>query len=212
MAAITIAFINQKGGVGKTSLSVQFSAWLATIYRPGSRVLLADIDPQHNAAMWGNARKGEPLFTVLPMEPEDAEVIHEQHAEISVGYDFLVIDGPANVSRSNGAAILCANLTVVPTEPGAFEIWSAAPILAILHETHRRGVLLVNKNDNTNISAEARAALATLDTPALTAMLNRRTIWREAAATGRTIFEIDKRSDAVTEAHAAFTELMEFVK
>ncbi len=44
-----IAFINYKGGVGKTSLIVNTAACLA---RLGKRVLLCDLDTQSNASIW----------------------------------------------------------------------------------------------------------------------------------------------------------------
>lgn len=44
-----IAFINYKGGVGKTSLVVNVAACLA---RKGNRVLLVDLDTQSNASIW----------------------------------------------------------------------------------------------------------------------------------------------------------------
>ena len=42
-----IAVANQKGGVGKTTLSTQFASWLS--FKEGKRVLVIDTDPQGNA-------------------------------------------------------------------------------------------------------------------------------------------------------------------
>ena len=112
-------FFNQKGGVGKSTLSICLAASLA---RTGARVLLIDADPQGSALDWAAARQGPPLFTVVGF-PRPS--IHKEIGQIGQGYDHIVIDGPPRVTDLARSAIMASDVVVIPVQPSPYDIWAA---------------------------------------------------------------------------------------
>ncbi len=66
-----IAITNQKGGVGKTTTSVNLSACLAYL---GKKVLLIDIDPQGNATSGIGINKGETQYCIYDVLIDDEDI------------------------------------------------------------------------------------------------------------------------------------------
>ena len=89
MAARILAVANQKGGVGKTTTSINLAAGLSNA---GSRVLLIDLDPQGNATMGSGVDKRPLQVTVYEVLLGNTSIRDARVHSDNGGFDLI----PAN--------------------------------------------------------------------------------------------------------------------
>jgi chromosome partitioning protein len=147
-----IVFVNTKGGVGKSFLAV----WLAD---SAFGVLVLDADDQQTAATHLKKISGHTVqVETIPRTDENAgaEEIRTKINDLRSGYDFIIVDTKGSAGLATSAAVIKADLALVPLQPSASDIWPIENALSVirLSQEARNGlpkaalILILNQTED----------------------------------------------------------------
>ena len=204
-------FVNQKGGVGKSTLSQNIADCLS---RLGQKVLLIDADKQGTSSDWASLRSDN-RFTVVSMARENMAL---DAIKISADYDFTLIDGPPHADTISRSCIVASDLVVVPIEPGGASRWSSNLTVRQLQEaqalkpTLKCGFVVSRKIQGTILGRDARAMAADSGIPIFDTEIEQRIAYAEALTMGKTVFEWGGNNAAIREIQSLTHELLDAFK
>ncbi|MCP4923291.1 MAG: AAA family ATPase [bacterium] len=209
-----ISVLNQKGGVGKTTLSIHIASTLAL---SGKKVLLIDADSQGSALDWASMRQEDPIFNVVGIAKN---TIHKEMPTLSEPYDYVVIDGPPRVSSVAKSAIAASDFVLIPVQPSPYDIWAAKDIVDLLKEVREtlstykkiQAAFVINRKiQRTVIGRDVEEALQSYpEIPVLKTTIGQRVNYTETASRGSSSVEEDPGSQAGKEIQALVKEVIYF--
>jgi chromosome partitioning protein len=148
----TWAFVQQKGGSGKSTVATNLSVHAE---ERGETVLIVDLDPQNSASLWSNAR-GTNKPTVFNGNPEKLTDIVRSAA--TLGATLCVIDSPSKLDAIALAAIRAADMIVCPTMPDLFNVGSLQDTVRLLEDAEKLHATVGVVNNVDTSGADARIA------------------------------------------------------
>ncbi|NEP62281.1 MAG: ParA family protein [Symploca sp. SIO2G7] len=206
---MTIGFVNQKGGVGKTTLAVHCAYWLS---KRGS-VIVIDADAQQSSSNW---LKDLNLPCKVINDPED---ILDILSVLPEKYDAVVVDGPGGMSEVTKAILYGVDLALVPCKPSALDTHSSSRIIRMIRQSQKirggkpKAAMFLNQAvKGTLLLRDSLEMLKHFGFPYLNGVVYNRQVICDAPGQGTTVWGLSGTAAqaANKDFEAIFREVMEF--
>lgn len=200
-----ISFLNQKGGVGKTTLATNSADWLA---RQSAKVLLIDADPQGTSSTWASLRV-EATFQTIALTRDN---MAREVLAMASDYEHVVIDGPPRAETLSRAVIASSDLVIIPMEPSGASHWASTTTVRQLEEwqavkeTQKSAFVLSRVIGNTVLGRDIRDMVSAHGMTIFKQPITQRVAFAEALTVGQSIFEYDPKGQGAKEFDAFMRE------
>lgn len=195
-----LAVTNQKGGVGKSTLTLNLGCGLADI---GDSVTIIDADPQGSLL-----RASLTTTSRMPSVLTDATGAGIRKAARSS--DWVLVDTlPGFIDES---IIDAADLVIVPVRPAGFDDWSTDTLVQVLREHDTPAVFVVSIARRNALTNDLPDVLESHGYPVLSSRLSCLTPYEYASMQGQSVLDYEPRGKAAGEVRALTDEILALLK
>lgn len=131
---MVIVVSNEKGGVGKSTLSINMAVQAKL---SGSDVVLVDADKAGRAIKWQSFRKAnerEPFIPVYHMTGRIAQDV----ANLASRHELVIVDVGAAIGEELQNALVVADVVLIPVRPSTIDTLSLETMMGLLRTVERR--------------------------------------------------------------------------
>ncbi|MDJ0871661.1 MAG: AAA family ATPase [Gammaproteobacteria bacterium] len=195
----TLSMIAQKGGTGKTTLSIHLAVQASL---DSLKVLLVDIDPQASAtAWWRRRREAEPAL----VQSRGKKLEQVLKAAADQDYDLVVIDTAPHSSHESSASAHLSDQVCIPTRPAILDLDAIGASTELVSDIGVAAMIILNSCPpphlfgEPHIVSEARQALSVYGLPVCDVAISQRAALGHALIDGRAVTEFERKGKAARE-------------
>ena len=194
-----IAFSNQKGGSGKSTLSAN----LAVLWsNSGYKVAVIDADAQKSLTYWLDARKnyyGEEDIGITKLDFEIKNLIEDIKA-IKRKFDFIIIDSPPSITFETIQIVKSSDYIFVPVQPSPLDLMATIPFLNVAKEERKKTTVILNRvMPRAKLTEAMIMRLRYAGAKIARSRVSGKIIYAETFSVGRGVVDISVTSDASKE-------------
>jgi chromosome partitioning protein len=187
---ISIALVNTKGGVGKTTLTAALAVRAA---QEGKRVALIDMDPQRSLAEWW-ARRGKTesprIFTDAASAADAIEALYRD------GWDWVFIDTPPAFLEVVRECVASADFSLIPVRPSMVDLLATQDAVSLARDASAKYLVVFNDvGAQEKLVDSARAMLANARVPVAATQMVHRVSHITSMTVGKSAAEVNGGKD-----------------
>lgn len=189
-----LSIVSQKGGVGKSLLSVN----LAIIAQRGrEKVMIIDLDPQASSANWGDLREDDSLLVQSTQHSRLPKVLESAK---KAGTTLTIIDTAPHSETAALAAIRAADFVLIPTRPSFFDLRSIETTIDLVSIAKKKAAVVLNAVPPLgSLGDEAGASLKELGVEVAPVQVHQRIAFVHSQNSGKAALEYDPEGKATQE-------------
>lgn len=193
-----IAIVGNKGGAGKTTLSVN----LASASHHDSTTALIDADPQGSSLQWRVISGNDTAVPVFSAEDDLAKQVDDLQQQ----FENIFIDCPPSVHAAQTDAVLkFSDSVLIPVQPSPMDLWATVHIEQAITDSLEinpslSSMMVINQMEvRTTMSQLVRDALEQIELPVANTAIRRRAVYRHSILYGRSVYEMGSKGRAAVE-------------
>ena len=196
-----VALLSQKGGTGKTTLSLHLAV---AAERAGHVAAVIDLDPQASAAGWKDSRPGEtPVVVPIPASRLSQALDLARGAEAEI----VFLDTAPHSSDVALAAAEAADIVLIPCRAGILDLRAIGATARLARITGKKAFVVLNSLPPraVNVVADARDAVAVHGLDVAPVTIQQRAAYAHALTAGQTAQEYEpdgKAADEIAQIYA----------